>query len=466
MTKSTFRIAVVSGKLGGVDGVSLEVDKWISVLEELGHTVLTIAGNYVRDLETIPTDRQIEIPDIRFDSEFQHQVELQVFPHMWRRPPHPSREELQRISERLETAGKELSSEFHDLVKEHEIDVVIGQNTNAMPMTLLGGVAMYHLATDHRVATIFHHHDFWWERSRFSNSRIESLLNRIMPPVDLGIEHVVISSYAAHILTSLKRVQPHVIPNCEDFERPVQRDDYNRRFRADFGFDERDILVVQPTRIVPRKRIEDSVNLVGRLQRRYPDLAHRLKFIVSLYQGDEPDQDYIELIKATAGKNDVDLHLISDRVSSVRTTDEAGNRLYTNRDVLANADLVTYLPVWEGFGNALLEAVAARVPIVTTTYLVYKTDIMTSGLRNIEIRDRYDDQGSLVVDDHVLDAIHRVVTHPDVRREMVDHNYAVGRREFGLSRLRNRLELVFSEYGDEIRASRKRLSKSKARYSV
>ncbi|MFO8042934.1 MAG: glycosyltransferase family 4 protein [Alkalispirochaeta sp.] len=466
MRDDTFRIAVVSGKLGGVDGVSLEVDKWIGVLQELGHEVFTVAGTYAQPLDVLPRERQFELPEFRFDSDFQRHVELQVFPHMSRRPPHPSGNDLRQLVEQIETRGRELGEMLHDLVKDNHIDVLIGQNTNAMPMTILGGVAMYYVATAQRVATIFHHHDFWWERSRFSKSRIETLLNRIMPPVDLGLEHVVISSYAAHILTSLKRVQPHIIPNCEDFRTPAVADEYNAHFRRDFGFSDSDLLIVQPTRIVPRKRIEDSVALVGRLAARFPELRERLQYIISLYQGDEPDEEYIELIRRTAADWGVALHIISDRVRSVRGSSEEGERLYTNRDVLVHADLVTYLPAWEGFGNALLESIAARVPVVTTTYLVYKTDIMTAGLRNIEVRDRYDEQGHLVVEDHVLEEIRRVVTDRDLREEIVEHNFQVAQREFSLDTLKERLQTVLSEYGDEIRASRKRIAKSRVRYSV
>ncbi|NBF40264.1 MAG: glycosyltransferase, partial [Spirochaetes bacterium] len=229
---------------------------------------------------------------------------------------------------------------------------------------------------------------------------------------------------------------------------------------------EDDLLVVQPTRIVPRKRIQDSVALVGKLLRRYPEYRGRTHYIVSLYQGDEPEEDYIREISEAAERNGVPLHLISDRVASVRGTDAEGRRLFTNRDVLANADLVTYLPIWEGFGNALLEAVAARVPVVTTTYLVYKTDIMTSGLENVEIRDRYDEHGELIIPDEALDEIHYLVTHPGERRARVERNFEIGRAEFSLSRLSERLEAVLADYGDEIRASRKRLRKTKARYSV
>ena len=463
---SHFRIGFVSGKLGGVDGVSLEVDKWISILNDMGHEVYTIAGVYPQPPALVPEERRITLPELRFDSEFQRCVEAQVFPHMSDNPYHPGNQELRQLIEQIETRGRELGNTLHRIVKEHRIDVLIGQNTNAMPMTILGGVAMYFLATTQRVATIFHHHDFWWERSRFSNSRIESLLTRIMPPVDLGLEHVVISSYAAHILSSIKRVSPHIIPNCEDFEDPVVPDDYNGSFRSDFGFNDDDILIVQPTRIVPRKRIEDSVALAGRLAKRFPQWRDRIHYIISLYQGDEPDENYIDLIRQRADDWGVPLHIISDRVQSVRGTNDQGQRMYTNRDVLVNADLVTYLPVWEGFGNALLEAIAARVPVVTTTYLVYKTDIMVSGFRNIEVRDRYDRDGHLVIEDDVLDRIREILTNRELRNEIREHNFAVGRQEFGLSRLAAKLETLLSDYGDEIRASRKRLSKAMTRYSV
>lgn len=188
------------------------------------------------------------------------------------------------------------------------------------------------------MATVFHHHDFWWERSRFSRNHIEGLLTQIMPPVDLGLEHVVISSYAAHILSSLKRVAPHVIPNCENFSDPVVPDDYNGRFRQDLGFNDNDILIVQPTRIVPRKRIEDSIELAAAFMERYPALAGRVHYIISLYQGDEPDIDYIDRIKAQAEQRGVPLHLISDRVASVRGED-AGRRQAHNHRRCARANL-------------------------------------------------------------------------------------------------------------------------------
>ena len=461
-----FRICFVSGKLGDVDGVSLEVDKWITVLQETGHEIYTIAGRYAKPVQNVPGENQFALPEIDFASKEQNIYEIQLFPYLSKRPPLIMEEELEVVRSKLLAHGRDVANQMYEIIQDHDIDVIVGQNTNAMPMTLLGGIAVYLLATEMRVATIFHHHDFWWERSRFSNNNIEDLLNRIMPPADLGTEHVVISSYAAHILESIKRVKPHIINNCEDFDDPPVLDDYNRDFRQQLGYEKDDILIVQPTRIVPRKRIEDSVRLVGRLQENHPELASRIKFIISLYQGDERDSSYIETIMGLAKRLDVKIELISQRVAAVRGRDEKGHKLYTNRDVLVNADIVTYLPVWEGFGNALLEAIAARVPVLTTTYLVYKTDIMGVGLKTIEVRDDYDRYGRLIITDESVEKMYRALTDEAYRKDMVDISFAVADRHFGYDKLREKLNDVMESYSDEIRASRKRLHKSKKDFYV
>ncbi len=461
-----FRIGIISGKMGDVDGVSLEVNKWIQILTGQGHTVFTIAGRYKNPVEAVPAENQFTLERIRFDSDLQKYYEKHAFPHLHEHPAQVNDVNKKDVIENITSEGSVVAHELYDYIKESDIDFIIGQNTNAMPMTLLGGMGIYKLSTERRVATIFHHHDFWWERSRFSNNNIEPLLTKIMPPADLGIEHIVLSSYAAHILRSLKRVNPEIIPNCENFDDPVTIDDYNSDFRKEFGFSEKDFLIVQPTRIVRRKRLEDSLELVSLLARKYPDLKNRVHLIVSLYQGDEPDRSYVQEINRTAHQKGVPLHLIADRVSSVRGLNEAGKKLYTNRDVLAHADIVTYLPIWEGFGNALIEAITARAPIVTTTYLVYKTDIMGIGLNNIEIRNNYDQDGRLVINDQTLDEMYFIMTHPVERKEIVDRNFEIARRNFGFDTLRLKLNSVIADYTDEIRASRKRLKKSKMSYSV
>ncbi len=464
---STFKLAVVCGKLGDVDGVSLEVDKWIEVLLEQGHEIFTIAGSYASDLKGVPVENRLTVPELSFDTELQRQLELAMFPHiMPGKRKRITKEEQEDLLEQLDLAGNETAENIHDFIMEKGIQSLIAQNTNAMPMTLIGASAVYKLATDYKMAVIFHHHDFWWERSRFSGNLMENVLQEIMPPTDPTLEHVVISSYAAHNLRTIKRVNPHIVPNCEDFDTPPVWDDYNRKFREDLGYAKDDILFVQPTRIVPRKRIEDSIHLVAKFCNRYPELRERVKFIISLYQGDELDHTYVDGIKKLAAKEKVHLDLIAERVASVRGEDAQGRPLYTNRDVLVNADFVTYLPIWEGFGNALLEAVAARVPLAVTTYLVYKTDIMNRGLECVEIRDEYDSHGNLIIPENALEQIHQILFKPGLREVMTDHSFKAMKAAFGMDVLKSKLAQIMESYGDEIKASAKRLHKKGKHFAV
>ncbi len=465
--KQMYRMAIVCGKLGDVDGVSLEVDKWIEVLTGMGHEIYTIAGSYAADLPLVRADRRLTVPELRFDSDFQKTIEPQMFPHIT--PDNRvtvSSKIRKKLLEDLDVKGTEAADRIHQFILENKVDVLIAQNTNAMPMTLIGGSAVYKLATDYKVAVIFHHHDFWWERSRFSGNHMEDLLKEIMPPDDPSLEHIVISSYAAHNLRTIKRVNPHIVPNCEDFDNPPSMDDYNRTFRDDLGYTRDDILFLQPTRIVPRKRIEDSILLVSRFQKRFPMLKDRVRFIISLYQGDELDDSYVKGIQALADSEGVRVDLIAHRVGSVRGLDKEGRKIYTNRDVLVNADFVTYLPIWEGFGNALLETVAARVPLAVTTYLVYKTDIMNRGLECVEIRDNYSEDGTLIITDNSLDQIHQIITEPAVRAVMTENSFNAMKRAFGMNVLEEKLAEILESYGDEILASRRRMSKKSTVFSV
>ena len=60
-------IGVIIGRIGDIDGVSLETGKWIHVLKErMGHEIFIISGRYTNNI--IEDDRQELLPALSFFS--------------------------------------------------------------------------------------------------------------------------------------------------------------------------------------------------------------------------------------------------------------------------------------------------------------------------------------------------------------------------------------------------------------
>ncbi len=465
--KEHYRIAFISGKMGDVDGVSLEIDKWIKVLSELGHEIFVIAGEFTNQVENVAQENHFQVPEINFDTQTQKEIENIAFPYITSNKLSIPIDEVSHrlLLDRIWREGIDVANKLQNFFFENKIDVMVGENTNAMPMSILAGVAIYTIATERNMACLFHHHDFWWERSRFYNNHIAELLNKVMPPSALSIEHVVISSYAEHVLFTFKRIAAHIVPNCEDFSNPPLKDEYNCDLRENFGIKKDELFVLQPTRIVPRKKIEDSIRFLGAFARHFPKYKGKIRFIISLYSGDE-GLNYLPYLENIAEQEGISMEVIADRVGAVRGTDEQGRKIYTNRDVLVNADFATYLPVWEGFGNALLEAWAARLLTVVSTYLVYKTDIRTIGPRGVELVNNYDEDGNLIISTQALEDLETILQNSELKQTIIEHNFEMAKKAFSLETLKNTLDKIFTDYSDEIRASRRRMKRAEHIFSV
>jgi glycosyltransferase involved in cell wall biosynthesis len=239
------------------------------------------------------------------------------------------------------------------------------------------------------------------------------------------VRHVSISSIGAEGLREHRDLKSTVIPNVFDFDRP--RPHRNPRMRAqmrrELGMADGGILVVQPTRVVPRKGIELAIELVARLD----DADATL--LVTSPAGDE-GLDYLVSLEQRANKAGVRLRYAADRFAP----DHEGVMLapaHSLNDAYQAADLITYPSLYEGFGNALVEAVFYGVPVVVNRYPVYDADIRPLGMRFIEI------QGAIT--DDTVQEVQRVLASPDRRAAIARHNFGIARKHLGYSVLRRRL---------------------------
>ena len=60
------RIGIIIGRIGGIDGVALETEKWIDVLKRMGHQVYIISGQFQE--RKIDTRFETLVPEMSFFS--------------------------------------------------------------------------------------------------------------------------------------------------------------------------------------------------------------------------------------------------------------------------------------------------------------------------------------------------------------------------------------------------------------
>jgi glycosyltransferase involved in cell wall biosynthesis len=412
--RDTRRVAFVSTRIAGTDGVSLEIAKWAHVLERAGVECYYIAGESDR-----PADRSAIIEEAHFN----HPEVLDIT-----RRAFDSELRTRELTDDIMRLAKIISDKLHAAIEQFNIYAIIAENALTIPMNLPLGIAMVQTIQEMQVGCIAHHHDFYWERDRFVISAVDDLLHYAFPPALPQIQHVVINSPQGEEFSRRTGLSCRIIPNVMDFANPpAPPDDYARGFRQAIGLKADDLFILQPTRVVARKGIEHAIELVRRLDR------ENAKLVISHESGDEGD-DYQQRIREYAKLMNVDLLSVAPWISDKRGTAHDGRQLFTLGDVFSQADLVTYPSEYEGFGNAFLEAIYHKQPIVCNRYLMYRTDIEPCGFKSI-VFDGYLTNETIKQVNHLLD-------NPQLRQEMVENNYQVGNEFFSYQVLEAELRLI------------------------
>ena len=195
-----------------------------------------------------------------------------------------------------------------------------------------------------------------------------------------------------------------------------------------------EIMVLQPTRIVPRKGIELSISLCSKIQTK---LDKKICLVVSHLYGDEGSQYYEDLVKLAQEKS-LKVVWAGERVGESRGLNHAGEKIYNLWDIYPMADFVTYPSLYEGFGNALLETFYFSKPVLVNRYQVYKDDIELYGFKVVSIdgeitEDAVNDTIKLLSDDSLVD-------------EWTSQNYSICEEYFSHKVLRSTLENLVGRF--------------------
>lgn len=264
-------------------------------------------------------------------------------------------------------------------------DLVVVENLCSLPLNIAAGEAV---ATSLRGRpAILRHHDLAWQRPH--------LAHLPPPPNDPSWRHVCINAGSKRELAA-RGIAAELFYNCFDPDPPPGR---REATRAAMGLARDETVVLQPTRAIPRKNVAGGMRLAIALGATYWLLG-------------PPEDGYeAELERlVSAARREIDV-LLSPGWPSERIA-----------DAYAACDVVTLPSTWEGFGNPSVESALVRRPFAIGPYPV-GNELRHLGFRWFDIDDPTPLASWLAKPDPVL----------------LDHNQAVARAQFALSRLPDRL---------------------------
>lgn len=398
-------VGFISTRLAGNDGVSLETMKWVHICERLGHNVFYCAG----ELEQGGPEGML-IPEIHFATE----ENMWIREHAYKNTTPP-----EGFFEKIESIRSHITPRIKQFISDYKIDILIPQNIFAVPLQIPLALAVTDIIKETGIPTISHNHDYYWERDCYEPNCVQDILDSVFPPKLPSIYHVCINSIAQKALKERRKIDSVVIPNVFDFATPAPTfDEYNADFRSAIGLADDDIFILAPVRVIRRKGLELAIEVLGKIGN------PKYKFILS--HGDDVNKEYLSELEQKAKEHNVDMRFIHEHIGSYRQTRD-GKKVYILWDAYLYCDFVMYPSIYEGFGNALLETVYFKKPMLVNNYIVYKDDIAPLGFDFVEI----DGQ-------NFGDAMEKVVRSIDDKEycaKVVEKNYTIAQNNFSYKNL-------------------------------
>ena len=125
-------IGIIIGRIGGVDGVALETEKWIDVLKSMGHKIYILSGQFQE--RQMDPETETLVPEMSFFSpeSFWSQKKAFFYPET----------DPQELIEHLNLYSKVIYKKILNWISDNKIELVISENASALPSHLEMGIAV------------------------------------------------------------------------------------------------------------------------------------------------------------------------------------------------------------------------------------------------------------------------------------------------------------------------------------
>ena len=255
-----------------------------------------------------------------------------------------------------------------DVIYEHlkkevdSYDILIVHNVMTMPYNLPLTYAVKKLSESRRIKIVSWNHDsiyFYPDCPDTYHSEPWDILKKKIS----SIHYVCISKFRCKQFQELYKIKEEllVIPDGIDPSESFQLGQDSRQIIHEQKLYEVDFIMVQPSRLIPRKNFELGLNVVSAIKKKGVNVRH---IITGAYDPHEPRNTkyYRKLKKMTK-----DLNISREVIFIAGYRTRNGKKIVPNqsfiRDLYFVADILFMPSSSEGFGLPLLEAGVIKLPI-------------------------------------------------------------------------------------------------------
>ncbi len=450
-------IGMIHSLIGKNDGVSIVIDQIVEcMINDMG---IELGNIYFLAAHTTP----------RFNAQtnevFWHKNEIhkKIIENYSSAPPAGLDDQIHKYA----LYAKEVIKEW---VESHSIDLIIAHNTSH-PYNLITAIGLgYYIEELRDQGLIWPKLMVWWhdssmERERFNNPNIviKKYLKYLPGTYIDGLVFInkkqpllakkYFKEYFEGNSENFFKRRTSVIPNTSDitwdWHLPdwswdeliyAEQDNYNKSFFKDLGLIaklkkdrftlEDTALLLQHTRVVPRKKIETAIDFAFRLEKKLREGKYRKKCVALVISGPAGDEmaEYRQSLEEYFNEKqeeNPDSHvfmIFGEKIILSHRDIIVDRRYYAFSEIpsiiASQGGIGTYFSEIEGYGNNLLEMMSFALPVVVNRYEIFKLEIEPLGFRLPAI-----DKNEL--NDEVVDAAIRLLTDFKYRNETVLQNLEV-----------------------------------------
>lgn len=439
-------IAIAHYRINNTDGVSVEMQKWSRVLTEMGHRCIFVSGS-----EQSETNYHIDGID------FQDEKNKIVVENCY--------EELKSFSDEdslkdwIYKRADEIERELREVKKKYRVDCFFVANIWSLGWNLSAAIAFTNFARKHpKVKFVSVDSDIYWERELYNHPVVGfvwQMVDDYLLPDLFNVKHCVISENAKREMIKRRGINSEILSKYIDVSaNSAEIPGNSLEIRKIAGAGENDLVILNPSRIVPRKAIEFSVELVAYLNSVKNDFCGKTlscgrkfdensKIILLLYGIEEnPGDGYFDIVKREADRAGVIYRYIGDKISYERSAEKL-----SYMDAFYACDAVVVSSVLESWGSHILETALAKKPLVLFEYPVFAESIKKYGFRLCSLGSKYLDVKPLKIiqSDAVVRAgkeLEQLLLDTDKAQTSAQKNYNICTRYFSFKILANSLQKI------------------------